>query len=150
MAGQSGLKFCIDEALGRPLASALCLLRAPGAPNIHDMRELSYSGVSDEVWLAALPRDGVHVVVTKDSRILNATVRRDVWRTAGLSLFVLDAKWGNLTLFEQARRLIWWWPVIAAQAALGPQGAAWRVSADMSAGGMQRLFGEPADGSSAD
>lgn len=134
------MTFCLDESLGVPLAGVLRQLRAPGAPGIHHMRELGYSGTSDEVWLAALPKADVHAVVTKDSRILNATVRRDVWRDAGLSLFVLDGKWGNLRLFEQARRLIWWWPAIVARAEAGPRGAAWRVSADLSASGMRRLF----------
>jgi hypothetical protein len=126
MAVAGGLAFCTDESMGRPLAELLRRLRAPGAPRIHDLRELGLSGSADEVWMPTLARQDIQVVVTLDSRILKATVRRDVWRAAGLSLFVMDAAWGNLTIFEQARRLIWWWPEIVAQSEAGPQGGAWQ------------------------
>jgi len=105
------------------------------------MRDFGFSGAIDEVWLAALPQQhGVHAVVTMDSRILKASVRRDVWRSAGLTLFVLEAAWGNLKLFEQARRLFWWWPAITDAAAAGPQGAAWQVSSELIARGLRRMF----------
>lgn len=135
-----GLTFCLDESMGRPLAEILCRMRAPCSPNILDMRALGFGGVADEVWLAALPRQGVHAVVTLDSRILSASIRRDVWRNAGLTLFVAAAAWGNLPLFEQARQLIWWWPAIAAAAIAGPQGAAWRIPVTGSVGALQRMF----------
>ena len=140
MAVESSLTFCLDESMGRPLADILCKLRAPCWPNIFDMRALGFAGASDEVWLEVLPRQGVNAVVTMDSRILNASVRREIWRTAGLTLFVLDRKWGNLSLFEQSRCLIWWWPFIADAAVIGPQGAAWRVSASLGTAGLQRMF----------
>ena len=140
MAGEGSLTFCLDESMGRPLADILCKLRAPCSPNIFDMRALGFAGVSDEVWLAALPKQGVNAVVTMDSRILNASIRREVWRMAGLTLFVLDRKWGNLSLFEQGRCLIWWWPFIADTAATGPQGAAWKLSASLGTSGLQRMF----------
>ncbi len=140
MAVEGSLTFCLDESMGRPLADILCRLRAPCAPNIFDMRALGFAGASDEVWLAALPRQGVNVVVTLDSRILKVSVRRDVWRNAGLTLFVMDRKWGDLSLFEQGRRLIWWWPSIADAATAGPQGAAWSVAATLAPNGLQRIF----------
>jgi hypothetical protein len=75
-----GLAFCTGKSMGRPLAELLRRLRAPGAPRIHDLRELGLSGSADEVWMPTLARQGIHVVVTLDSRILRATIRRDVWR----------------------------------------------------------------------
>lgn len=143
MAETSGLIFCMDESMGRPLADVLRRLRAPGSPRIHDLREFGLSGVTDEVMMQAIKQQGVNVLVTCDSRILVATVRRDIWRAAGLSLFVLDGKWGNLRLFEQARRLMWWWPILAAQAGAGPQGSAWRVPSDLHESGMRQMFVEP-------
>jgi hypothetical protein len=140
MAEAGSLAYCLDESMGRPLAKALRELRAPGSPQIHDLRELGLSGVTDEVMMRQLRGRSIDVVVTRDSRILTATVRRDVWRTVGLSLFVLDGKWGNLRLFEQARRLFWWWPAIASQAETGPTGAAWRISTEMREDTMQRMF----------
>lgn len=140
MADARGLGYCLDESLGRPLAETLRRLRAPGAPTIHDIRELKLGGTRDETWLPLLRGRGVHVMVTRDSSVLSASVRRGIWRASGLTLFVLDGKWGNLGLFEQARRLIWWWPVIVQQAEAGPQGGAWRLPPEFHAGAMRRLF----------
>lgn len=143
MARASGLGYCLDESMGRPLAGTLRTLRtlrAPGAPAIHDIREPDLGGAHDETWLALLPGKGVHVMVTRDSSVLAASVRRGVWQAWGLTLFVLDGEWGNLRLFEQARRLIWWWPLIVQQAEEGPQGGVWRLAADFQASGMKRIF----------
>jgi len=99
-------------------------------------------------WLskAALPEKGISAVVTMDSRILSASIRREVWRVAGLTLFVMDGKWGNLSLFEQGRRLIWWWPSIAAVAMTGPQGAAWSVLVALVPSGLYRIFEDEVKG----
>ncbi len=143
MVAPSGLTFCLDESMGRYLADVLRRLRAPASPNIHDLRELGFSGVSDEIWMSALVRNGVHAVVTCDTRILRAAIRRDAWRAAGLSLFVLDGKWSDLRLFDQARGVIWWWPHFVMQAAAGPQGSAWAVPVELKQGGLRRLFAQP-------
>lgn len=143
MAEGGSVAFCLDESMGRPLADVLRRIRAPASPGIHDLRELGLSGVTDPFMMVELRRRAVEAVVTKDSAILAAAVRRDVWRDLGLSLFVLDGRWGNLRLFEQARRLIWWWPIIVEQAREGPQGGAWGVSAELRIGAIRRLFPEP-------
>lgn len=145
MASEGSLAVCIDEALGRKLAPILRELRAPGAPAIEDTRELGLSGCSDEVLMAELRKRGFTIMVTKDSRILNAALRRAAWQASGLSLFILDGKWGNFRLFEQARRLIWWWPSVVEQAVAGPAGGAWRIAPDLQPSGMQQLFLPPAE-----
>jgi hypothetical protein len=140
VAAPSRVGIALDEALGRKLAAILRGLNAPGAPEIQDVRDLGLSGASDEVVLRALSAKGFVALVTRDSSMLSASVRRDVWRSSGISVFMGDGKWGNLKLFEQARLLICWWPTIAAQADSGPQGGAWRMPADAKASGLQRVF----------
>ena len=95
--------------------------------------------------LGELGNRGFLALVTRDSSMLSASVRRDVWRVSGVSVFMCEGKWGNLRLFDQARRLLWWWPEIIAQAAAGPQGGAWRVPAEMKPNGLQQVFAERAD-----
>jgi hypothetical protein len=112
----------VDEAAGRSFAAALRRWRAPGAPGIHDVWELDLQGVSDEVLLSELAKRNFAALLTRDSSILAASVRRDVWRYSLLSVFMFDGKWGNLPLFELARRLVWYWPAIVQQANEGPQG----------------------------
>jgi len=128
--------------MGRGLAAMLRGLRAPGSPAIHDVRELGLGGTSDEVLLTELAGRGFAALVTRDSSMLSASVRRDVWRRSAVSVFVCDGRWGNLALFELARRLVWWWPAIVTQAQAGPQGGAWRISADMTTTGMRQVLAE--------
>jgi hypothetical protein len=140
MAAAGRIGFCIDEACGRQIAAILRNLRAPGGPDIHDAREIGLGGVADDILMIELGKRGFTALVTRDSRILNASIRRDAWLQSGLTLFVLDGKWGSLTLFEQARRMIWWWPSWIAASAEGPQGAAWRVAPDPPK--IARIFSE--------
>ena len=132
--------FCIDEPCGRPIAGVLRVLRAPGHQNIADVWDLNLPGVSDEVLMIELGKLGYAAMVTTDSSILRAALRRDAWQHSGLTLFVLDGRWGNLSLFDRARRLIWWWPDLVAKAGEGPQGAAWRVAPERSPANMVRIL----------
>ena len=140
MAEPGSLTYCLDETVGHQLPAILRQLRAPGAPRIHGVRELDLGGVTDPVLFAELHARDVQVMVTRDSRILNASIRRDAWRVSGVTLFVCDSRWGNLPLFQLASRHIMWWPRIVEQAEAGPQGAACRVP--LNDGAMVRLFAD--------
>jgi hypothetical protein len=140
MAETDSLTYCLDETVGDQLPAILRQLRAPGAPGIHGVRELGLGSVTDAVLFDQLRTRNVGVMVTRDSRILNASVRRDAWRASGVTLFVCDSKWGNLPLFQLASRHIVWWPRIVEQAQTGPQGAAWRLP--LNDGAMVRLFAD--------
>ena len=140
MAAPGRLGTCLDEACGRPMAAVLRTLRAPGSPDIHDVREIGLAGASDEVLMRELGQRGYAAMVTRDSSILNASLRRAAWRDSGLTLFVLTGKWGNLSLFDQARHLLWWWPTFASRVADGPHGSAWRIAPEMTASHIVRIF----------
>jgi hypothetical protein len=142
MAETGRVGICLDEAMGHPLAEILLRLRAPAAPDIHDVQGLGLRETTDEVLLAELGRRHFAALVTRDSSMLAASIRRDAWRRSGLCLFVCDGKWGNLRLFEIGRRLLWWWPLIVEQARAGPQGGAWSLSTDLVPGGLRQMFAE--------
>jgi hypothetical protein len=137
-AGRLGI--CIDEAAGRGFAQVLRQWRAPGRPDIHDVWELKLNGTSDEVLLSELGKRNFAALVTRDSAMLSASIRRSVWRVSAISVFMCDGKWGNLPLFEIARGLIWYWPMIVQQLQEGPQGGAWRLSVEAQMGGMRRVL----------
>jgi hypothetical protein len=141
MAAPRSLKICLDESMGRRAGELLISLRAPGHPDIYDMRALGLANqsTSDVVLLAELAKRDMHVLITKDSRMLAASIRQEAWRASQLTLFLLEGKWGNLAIFEQVRRLLWWWPHIIAQANEGPQGSAWKVSATLTESGLKRI-----------
>jgi hypothetical protein len=146
MAGQSRVGICLDEALGRKIAQVLRTIRAPVSPDIHDIRDFGLGETSDEVLLHELGQRRIAALVTRDSSMLSAATRRDAWRTSGVSVFLCDGRWGNLSLFDQARLLIWWWPALAQQTSTGPQGGAWRIPVETRQTGLQRLFAQASGG----
>jgi hypothetical protein len=141
-AGRVGI--CLDEAVGPDIAGILRRLRAPGNPDIVDVWELGLAGVSDEVLLFELGKRGFAALLTRNSRMLSASVRRDVWRTSGISVFVCEGRWGSLPLFEIVRRLLWYWPIIVRQVQEGPQGGAWRLSTELRESGLARVLADRA------
>jgi hypothetical protein len=134
--------ICLDEATGRAITGILRKLRAPGLPDIHDVWDFGLQGTSDEVLLGELSKRGCAALLTRDSSMLSASVRRDVWRLSSVSVFMCDGKWGTLTLFEIGRRLIWYWPLIIQQVREGPQGGAWRIAADLHSEGVRRVLAD--------
>jgi hypothetical protein len=142
MVQTSRVGICIDEAVGRGFAAILRGWRAPGSPAIQDVWELGLNGTSDEVLLDKLRKRGFAALLTRDSSMLSASVRRDVWRTSSMSIFMCEGKWGNLPLFEIGRRLIWYWPAVVQQVQEGPQGGAWRISIDLRHDGIRRVLAE--------
>jgi hypothetical protein len=132
--------ICLDEATGRGFTEVLRTLRAPGLPDIHDVWDLGLPGTTDEVLLSELGKRRIAALLTRDSSMLSASVRRDVWRVSGVSVFMCEGKWGTLKLFEIARRLIWYWPAIMQQVHEGPQGGAWRISSELRDNGIRRVL----------
>ena len=136
---ERGLAFCIDECLGVKIAPMLRELRAPGSPFIHRVQELNLSGTKDEVLFGELHKRNFRAMITKDSAILSASIRRDARKATNLSLFVLHGNWGNLNLFEQACRLFWWWPLIVLETGREQQQSAWTVKRETSGSLERRL-----------
>jgi len=75
--------------------------------------------------------------------MLSASIRRNVWRASLISIFMCDGKWGNLPLFEIARGLLWYWPLIVRQINAGPQGGVVRLRAEPGTSGMQQVLTDP-------
>jgi len=140
-AGRVGI--CLDEATGRGFVEVLRILRSPGMPAVQDVWELGLQGATDEVLLSELSKRGLAALLTRDTSMLSASVRRDVWRVSGISVFMCDGRWGNLSLFEIGRRLVWYWPAIVRQVHAGPQGGARRISSELREDGMRRVFADP-------
>jgi hypothetical protein len=111
-------------------------------PTVQDVWELGLQGATDEVLLSELSKRGFAALLTRDTSMLSASVRRDVWRWSGVSVFMCDGRWGNLSLFEIGRRMVWYWPAIVQQVHAGPQGGAWRISAELREDGVRRVFAD--------
>jgi hypothetical protein len=129
MAGEaSGLTYVLDENLGPRTLELLRLAKMPPVGRITSLAGLGFaSGVSDEEWMPALGTRGRHVAITRDGEILRASVRLEAWRTSGITLMILDGRWGQLSIAEIARGLIYWWPYMTEAAEAAAVGSAWTV-----------------------
>jgi hypothetical protein len=129
---QGSLTFALDRNLGPNVLRILQLAKIDPVGRITSLEEMGIAGnTPDETWLGELGKLGKFVAVTRDGDILNAIVRPAAWRSSGVSLLLLDRKWGSLPLREIARTLLFWWPHMVAHARAGVAGTAWTVSHNM-------------------
>lgn len=129
MAGEaSGLTFVLDENLGPRTLELLRLAKMAPVGRVTSLVELGFAPESpDEEWMPALGARGRHVAVTRDGEILRASVRLEAWRGSGLTLLILDGRWGHLPIAEMTRALVYWWPHMVAHAEASMPGTAWTV-----------------------
>lgn len=129
MAGETGgLTFVLDQNFGARTLDFLKLARLAPLGRITSLTELGFAAdVPDEDWMPALGARGPHAVVTRDGEILRASVRLHAWMASGLTLLLLDGRWGQLRIPELTRALVYWWPLMAEQAQAAMPGTAWTV-----------------------
>jgi hypothetical protein len=122
------VRFLFDNQLSPHLAESIhALARQDGDEVIHLRRKFA-PNTPDIDWIRALSAEGEWVIICGDLNITRARAERPVWRSAGLIGFFLKKGWINLTPWDQAWRLVKWWPTIAAQAAIAAKGATYAVS----------------------
>ncbi|MFC0389650.1 PIN-like domain-containing protein [Muricoccus vinaceus] len=129
MAGETGgLTFVFDQNFGSRTVELLRLGRMQPVDRITTLTELGYAAdAPDEEWMPQLGARGSHAVITRDGEILRASVRLDAWKASGLTLLLLDGRWGQLPLHDLTRGLIYWWPLMVEQATAAKPGTAWTV-----------------------
>ena len=131
--GASGLRFVLDQNLGRHVLGFLRQAEICPADQVTSLEELGYArDLDDEEWIADLGRRGGHIAITRDGNILNAAIRREAWLSSGLGMILLDKKWGGLPRRDWPRHLLYWWPYMTTRAIEGKPGAAWTVSCRIS------------------
>lgn len=90
----SELTFVLDQNLGGAMIEIVRLAKARPVGRITTLSELGYAGdTEDEDWMTDLGSRGDYVAVTRDSRILDAAVRRAAWRSSGIRILLLK-DWG--------------------------------------------------------
>lgn len=129
MAGETGgLTFVFDQNFGEKTVDLLRLGRMPPVGRITTLTELGYAAdAPDEEWMPQLGAKGPHAVITRDGEILRASVRLDAWKASGLTLLLLDGRWGQLPIHDLTRALVYWWPLMVQQATAAKPGTAWTV-----------------------
>jgi hypothetical protein len=109
------VKFFFDSNLAPRFAEALRVLDG-GTHTIKHLRERFAPEIADLDWIKELASEGDWVIISGDVRISQNRSERQAWLESGLAAFFLAKGWTGLRLWDQAWRLMKWWPEIVAQA----------------------------------
>lgn len=120
------MKFFLDNCLAKRLAPALHAL-CDGKHEVHHLQSRFAPSVKDVEWINALAADDGWVVISGDLRITKLPHERDAWLASGLTAFFLAKGWTNVGLWDQAWRIVRWWPRILEAAELVAPGAGFVV-----------------------
>ena len=119
------MKFFLDNNLPPQFSKALQALDVES--EIVHLRDKFDPSTADEIWLPALGEEGDWVVVSGDRRIARSAKLREAWKASKLTTFFLAGGWTNHPLWEQAWRIVRWWPLIIEQAKRVAPGAVFLV-----------------------
>ncbi len=122
------MKYFLDNCLSPHLTKALRKLDS--ANQITHLREKFPADISDVDWLAALSTEGEWVIVSGDVRIHRNPHNRAAWRESRLTGFFFKKGFTALLIWEQAWRMVRWWPLIINQAQRVQSGVGFLVPRD--------------------
>jgi hypothetical protein len=121
------LKFFFDNQLSPHLAEMIQALAKPEGHEVAHLRTKFSANTPDTEWIQALSQEGGWIVICGDLNILRTRAERPVWKAAGLVGFFLKKGWMSQPPWEQAWRLVKWWPSITEQARLATPGSTYGV-----------------------
>jgi len=126
------LKFFFDNNLSPYYARAIATLASPEGHLVRHLKESFDPATPDIEWIKKLAEETGWVIISGDLRISRNALEREAWKQARLTTFFLAKAWSHHAFWDQAWRLIRWWPYITKQAGLVDPGAAFEVSANFS------------------
>jgi hypothetical protein len=123
------LRFFFDNQLSPRLAASLGALAGFDGDVVTHLREKFPQNTKDVDWIPKLAEERDWIIICGDLDIVRTRVEQQVWRSAKLVGFFLKKGWMNLPPWEQAWRLVKWWPVIRRQAEIAAPGSTYLVQA---------------------
>jgi hypothetical protein len=122
------VRFILEFSLSPHLADALHALCSPDRHEVRHIRVWFETDPGDPGWLRGLPErgQGQSVVVTADPNIYRNPGLRAAWRESGLTVVFLRS-FADLPHWEQAARIVKWWPRIMDAVRRARQGAGFVV-----------------------
>ena len=91
------------------------------------LKDLYPPDITDIEWIRKLGEEGNWVIISGDTQISERLHEREVWRQAGLTTIFLAKGWMNQGIWDQAWRLVGWWPAIVDMAGRVSPGAAFEI-----------------------
>ena len=110
------MKFFLDNNLSPRFAQALQALEGEGRNEVVHLRSKFSAAAEDVDWIRSLASEGNWVIISGDLRISQNEFERKAWRDSGLTAFFFAKGWMNVKFWDQAWRLIKWWPIIVEEA----------------------------------
>jgi hypothetical protein len=110
------VRFFLDNTLPPRFAVALQALEGDDGNRILHLRSKFPAQTKDVDWIRSLASEGDWVIISGDIRISQNEFERKEWLESGLTAFFFAKGWTAIKLWDQAWRLIKWWPAIVDQA----------------------------------
>lgn len=115
------MNYFFDNNLSPHLAKAVAALCAPeGHRVIHKLEKFS-PNTPDIDWVRTLVEEGNWVIISHD-RFSKTPLEKEALRSSGLISFILKKGWKDKKAWDQAWRIIRWWPHIMNQSELVSSG----------------------------
>lgn len=113
------MRFFLDNCLSPKFARALDALEGGEGHRVHHLVDKfpDRRDIPDREWIRALAEERDWVIVSGDPRITRNAAEREAWLESGLTAFFLGKGWMTVRLWDQAWKLVQWWPRITDQAA---------------------------------
>lgn len=126
------MKFCFDNNLPPQLAHAIAALSRgeEGPVEVIHLRDRFREDVEDADWIPQLGSEVGWIVVSQDG-FKKSKAERELMRSGGVSVYVLDPQWAQKPFWLKAERLVHWWPLILQHSRLTSHFAVrvpWRAS----------------------
>lgn len=107
------MKFCFDNNLSPHLAhgiDVLCRGEDRALTVIH-LTDRFAPDSPDTEWIPALAHEGSWIIISQDG-FKKSKAERELMRSRGVSVYVLDPQWSSKPHWVKAQRLVEWWPAI--------------------------------------
>ena len=110
------MRFFLDNTLPPRFAEVLNLLEGNDGHAVVHLQSKFRVETKDIDWIKILASEGNWIIVSGDIRISQNEFERKEWLNSGLTAFFFAKGWTAIKLWDQAWRLVKWWPAIVEQA----------------------------------
>ena len=123
------MRFILEHSLSPRLAIAIGALEGAAGQQVEHLRSIHQDqSVPDTIWIPGLGRDHPDaIVITADPAISRKLHERAAWYESKLRMFFLRG-FADLQHWDQAAKLVKWWPDVVKAASKAKRGAGYLVT----------------------
>jgi len=122
------VKFVVEHSVSTNLTAAVAILAHLDGDEVTHLRTNYAQGTLDPIWLRGLgQREPDVIVISADPNITRSPHERAAWLDSGLTIFFLKS-FADLPIWQQAAKLVKWWPDIVKEAKKAKKGTGFLVT----------------------